>query len=1192
MNLDKTEIETALAGFSEYRFEEAARLVLSVLGYRSERVPPEQSGEVEQFINTYPAKTRNTKSEQFFRENVKSVRILFQMTDSEIEALTEQGSLFSGEGFDKGNVKSFMFATVQTGGGVAVSRGTYANIAREINKRFSMPTVVLFKTSSNLFSLAFVERRPHKRDPNRDVLGRVSLVREIDTREPHRAHLDILYDLSLDKRIQWINAKGKGQNFDGLLSAWLDALDTEELNQKFYRQLFTWFERAVEEAKFPTQENQNITSEEHIIRLITRLLFVWFIKEKGLVAPELFDEEQIKYHLKNYDRDYGDSYYRVVLQNLFFATLNTQIDKRVFSKEEQSTHRDFFRYRYKDEIADIDGLLVLFSKTPFINGGLFDCLDSFENYTAGGYRIDCFTDNINDPSKREYQMVSVPNRLFFDDDGLITLFDRYKFTIEESTPVEQEVALDPELLGKVFENLLAAYNPETRETVRKSTGSYYTPTAVVNYMVDESLIESLAEKVTPFDGEVVFWRERLRYLFDYEDACNDAFTLFMQGEREELVQSIAEMKIIDPAVGSGAFPIAILHKMNLALRRLDPDNTIWERVQRKRALCKAEKAFATADYERRGDELAEINEIFEVYRYSDYGRKIYLIQNSIFGVDIQLIACQIAKLRFFISLAIEQNLDRSKKNFGIRPLPNLETHILAADTLIPLERPKQRELQSMEVLQLEHEIAENRERYYHANTRNQKWDIIIDFENLRLQFVDVLKESGFSADASEKIVSWSPYDQNSRADWFDPEYMFGIPEGFDIVIGNPPYIQLQKDGGKLGNRYKDIGYTTFIRSGDIYQLFYEKGCQLLKSGHGILSFITSNSWLRSEYGKLTRNYFVRLTTPLLLLEMGKDIFQNAIVDTNILILRNDKSSDIGKAVDMDRLSEKDIPNIPPKAKWLHNFRPQLDRPWSILSRQEKSIAEKMERYGDALSKQNLSINSGIKTGCNKVFIIDERTKNNLIQKDNNSADIIKPILRGRDIERYLSPEINRWLIDTHTTIEWEKYQIIKDYLDQFYTVLSNRTDRTRTPYNLRSCSYYADFDQIKLIWMGLTNQARFSYASQELFILNSAFMMIGEDSKYLCSILNSKIITWWMSKMAPNSGMGVTQWTPSVVKEIPVPILLEAERVPFIDAVDNILQKKNTDRMVDISAEEAKIDQLVYELYGLTKDEIALVESW
>ena len=194
-----------------------------------------------------------------------------------------------------------------------------------------------------------------------------------------------------------------------------------------------------------------------------------------------------------------------MLQNLFFATLNTEINERRFSQQNDDDRRDLSLYRYRKEMAAPDTLLGLFARTPFINGGLFDCLDSFNGTRVGGLRIDCFTDNAS--QRRGH---SIPNRLFFGEDGLITLFNRYKFTVEENTPAEREVALDPELLGKVFENLLAAFNPETRENARKQTGSYYTPRAIVDYMVDEALVATLAQNAQPDDGNADFWQERLR----------------------------------------------------------------------------------------------------------------------------------------------------------------------------------------------------------------------------------------------------------------------------------------------------------------------------------------------------------------------------------------------------------------------------------------------------------------------------------------------------------------------------------------------------------------------------------------------------------------------------------------------------------------------------------------------------------
>ena len=284
-----SEIRDALGRLPGRELSVAATELLGVLGYRSDLLPDSQPATVDDFIRQHPATTPDTKTEQSLKDSVVSIHVLFQFTDQEIGS---QGSLFKIASFDTGNARSFLFTAVELEA-VSYSRGDYATFAREINKRWQLPTVVLFKTASNLLTLAFVHRRPNKRDPARDVLGSVSLIREIGPSAPHRAHLDILAELSLAERLSWMNLRGQSRNFDGLLASWLDALDTEELNRRFYRELLDWFDRAVqpEVARFPTAGNKVISAQEHVIRLITRMLFIWFIKEKGLVAPELFRGE-------------------------------------------------------------------------------------------------------------------------------------------------------------------------------------------------------------------------------------------------------------------------------------------------------------------------------------------------------------------------------------------------------------------------------------------------------------------------------------------------------------------------------------------------------------------------------------------------------------------------------------------------------------------------------------------------------------------------------------------------------------------------------------------------------------------------------------------------------------------------------------------------------------------------------------
>ena len=898
--------------------------------------------------------------------------------------------------------------------------------------------------------------------------------------------------------------------------------------------------------------------------------------------------------LRDYDRDTGDSYYRAVLQNLFFATLNTA-DRQAstFSrKSECTTHRDFSVLSLQVlKFRDPNALLALFAQTPFINGGLFDCLDSEEATRDGGYRIDCFSDN---PSQRkEY---SIPNRLFFDQErGLFPLLDHYKFTVEENTPIEEDVALDPELLGKVFENLLAAYIPETRVTAREQTGSYYTPRVVVDYMVEEALVARLTSQVQPTDGDVIFWDERLRYLLDYADAFNDANELFEEAEADGVVRAIAEIKVLDPAVGSGAFPMGILHKLTLALQRIDPDNYRWEALQKERARAKADEAFETKDQQERDAELLEISETFE--RYSgDFGRKLYLIQNSIFGVDIQPVACQIAKLRFFISLAIEQEADETAENFGIKPLPNLETRFVAANTLLQLKQTDQMSLAEIDaVKRLERELNANRERHFHATTRQKKRTCRNEDKTLRRKLATKLENLGFPADTARKIAEWDPYDQNTDTNWFDAEYMFGIADGFDVVIGNPPYIQLQKNRGELGKLYKDAGYATFARTGDIYQLFCERGCQLLTRNCGLLAYITSNSWLKAEYGKPLRRYFAERHTPLRLLEMGKDVFDNTIVDTSILLVREGGGSrEQFPAVDMNKLSAKDFP--PNECSW-EEIRPIGEAKWSTLSAIEHSIMDKMKAKGTPLKEWDIAINYGIKTGYNTAFIIDSVTKERLIAEDPNSTDIIKPVLRGRDIKRYQEEWAGLWLIDTHNgygnvpAVNIDEYLAIKHHLGKFYPQLKRRHDQGRTPYNLRNCAYHEEFAKEKLFWRRVTRKGKFAYVGDEMQCINAGFMLNGNSLKYLCAVLNSELISWYMQRSLPTSGTGTFHWEKVHVERLPIPKIQVGEQRPFIWLVDTILTAKETDPLAETRDQEEEIDWLVYTLYGLNEEEIAAVEG-
>lgn len=495
---------------------------------------------------------------------------------------------------------------------------------------------------------------------------------------------------------QFLLGKGKLKKTEGdYFKDLQERFSVEVLTKLFYKELSDWYFWAIKFAEFPNNiddEKDNFKyNPENIIRLITRLIFVWFLKQKELVQSDLFEEKRLKEILKNFNPEskIQNHYYRAILQNLFFATLNQEIEKRGFAEnkthnENRSTYNIKNLYRYENEFTNKDTaeIMRLFSQVPFLNGGLFECLDGKKKLNEDTKKEETFYwDGFSRITKRQ---ANIPNYLFFAEEqtidlsseyndnrmknvkvsGIIEILKRYNFTIEENTPVEIQVALDPELLGKVFENLLGAFNPETQETARKQTGSFYTPREIVSYMVNESLMSYFQASVPSISEKM------LKTLFEYEEKEID----ITSSQRKALIEAIFECKILDPACGSGAYPMGILQQMVHILGQLDPKNEFWQNTiieQTTKELDQVENA----NFDEKDVLIEQIYKTFDNnVNYPDYTRKLYLIENCIYGIDIQSVAVQISKLRFFISLICEQKrTDDVSNNFGIRPLPNLET---------------------------------------------------------------------------------------------------------------------------------------------------------------------------------------------------------------------------------------------------------------------------------------------------------------------------------------------------------------------------------------------------------------------------------------------------------------------------------------------------------------------------------------
>ena len=1005
-------IQDALTDITKGDLHERAPNLLNALGYHSDRTLPGQTGDPNELLSELP---EDTKDKQEFLKEAQTAYLIFQVTDSELGG----AQLFREDKIEKSQLQSYLFIAV-TLKGEDYSRTRLSSMTRLLNKQFRMPVMVLFRYGARdkqQLSIAVINRRTHKRNQDKDVLGKVTLIHNINLIEQaHPGHLDILASFSIER----LRERHAINNFDALHKALEEVFDVELLNKRFYRELSDWYFWAFEQVEFPTdlEKDRNTRNATSLIRLLTRLIFCWFLKEKGLIPRRLFRQEMLGDILKSLKPD-ESTFYHAVLQNLFFATLNQKMDKddkgnpsRKFARDEdfpknKKEHGLYNLYRYESLFKDgEEAALKEFADIPFLNGGLFECLDHEDENNKVQY-IDGFSRNSKKQSK-------VPNELFFSKErtvdlskpyndnrrknqkvrGLIHILDKYKFTIVENTPVDQEIALDPELLGMVFENLLASYNPETKTTARNQTGSFYTPRPIVDYMVDESLKAHLTTTLTRDIGlSEADATTGLDILFAYTEK-EHAFT---DNEVNALIRIIDACKILDPACGSGAFPMGTLHKLVFILQKLDPHNEKWKQRQ-------IETAGKIPDVQARESAIQAIERDFADNEL-DYGRKLYLIENCLYGVDIQPIACQIAKLRCFISLVCDQKIDRNEKdNHGIRPLPNLETKFVAADTLIglPSQKGQMGFYQSENVLQLEEDLENVRRQHFAATTRKEKIKLQNQDKEYREQLVsELLRNASWGFDNADQVstenytrmlAGWDPYNAAAVAGFFDSKWMFGVADDFDVVIGNPPYIQLQKDGGNLADKYKGTGYETFVRSGDIYQLFYERGCGLL-SEKGLLCYITSNKWMRAGYGERLRRFFLK-KNPLMLIDLGPDVF-TATVDTNILLIQNADNQSALRAVtcDIANIREK----MEKEAVTLANLTPDV---WFIGSNAEISLKEKMERVGTPLKDWDISIYRGVVTGHNDAFIVDNETKDALVKEDPRSAEILKPILRGRDIKRY------------------------------------------------------------------------------------------------------------------------------------------------------------------------------------------------
>ncbi|NGP75144.1 hypothetical protein G3570_00755 [Balneolaceae bacterium YR4-1] len=957
-----------------------------------------------------------------------------------------------------------------------------------------------------------------------------------------------------------------------------EAFSVEALNREFFKKYKEHYNKfwkflASEDSGYrgslvnkskESESDRTKPIRDFVKKLLGQIVFLHFLQKKGWMGCPKDSQKwgngekkfmQLLY--KNFENK--DHFYSQCLTQLFYETLNTKRENDVFS---------------------VEGLKGIPNNTriPYLNGGLFD------------------------PEKNDAILnIDFPDEYFED---LLNFFEHYNFTIDENSPDDQEIGIDPEMLGHIFENLLE----ENRDK-----GAFYTPKEIVQYMCKESLIEYLQNDFsTKKDIE-----EFIRF--------HDVSDKLGQSKNASLInQRLDEIRACDPAIGSGAFPIGMLQEIYKAKRFIYP--------------------YLSSNHE-----------------FDPAAVKKNIIQNSIYGVDIEKGAVDIAQLRFWLSLVVEEiepeplpNLDYKimQGDSLLEQYEGIELGRIAFTDSEVTVFDSQADMFSgtADEPQLQYDFSEEDRAnikdllsdYFKEEDKNEKAKIHKRIDQLVIEHIDKSLEF-FENKLHIKIAEWEEK-LNKKVESLSgtkkKQYKKGSKEqkeikklkdklkkkseareqllkfeeteerpyflwhlfymnvfeqgGFDIMIGNPPYIQLQSIREEA-DKYEKADYDTFRRTGDIYCLFYEQGFNLLKDG-GVLTYITSNKWMRGGYGKVLREYFTTVNSQKVI-NLGPNVFKSATVDTNIYIGKKEpfqnevKGYKINNRDQLKNLKDDDL--IP--------MQDVDEEAWVVLDEDELVIDKAFKSFGKPLLEWELKINFGIKTGCNQAFKIDQEKRDELVDKDPKAKEIIKPLLRGRDIERYKAEWDGQYLINTHNgvkdlnipRIDVEEYPSIKEHLksEKHWESVSNRYDQGDTPFNLRNCTYVKDFKKEKIIWKRIGSIMRFAYSDEEIYCLDSTCIATGEKIKYLTAVLNSKAGLYQLFKSSPQTGTGDQIISNQALEPFLAPYPSEEIEQKFNNLVDIILfikswDKSDKERIIEALSDETisslfedVVDHMVYELY-------------
>ena len=956
----------------------------------------------------------------------------------------------------------------------------------------------------------------------------------------------------------------KLQQRDITLSSIFDAFSVDALSDDFFKEYHQHYDMIVGSL---AGHSFSATMHDYVKKMMGRIVFLHFLQKKGWLCgdPNFMQNTFLQSKRK-------DDYLESVLEPLFFGMLNTPPEDR-----EQAFRDNGWDIKLLHQWQPTNHNSTLptsHSKSkgiPYLNGGLFE-RDEIDQLT-----------------------IKLPTWVF---ESLFNFLASYNFTVDENDPDDAEIGVDPEMLGKIFESLLED---------NKAKGAFYTPKEIVWYMCREALIAYLDSKITDLDDSLNVSerhypnnpaQENRRFSQcgaqgNGDDSVSETrhihtdirsfvehheFPDTLEPYREDLDRALREVKICDPAIGSGAFPMGLL-------------NELWR--------CREALSISNGE--------CEMGNCGKDGPISRLQLKREIIENNVYGVDIEKGAIDIARLRFWLSIVVDSEEPE--------PLPNFDYKFMQGNSLIEsfegvdlskiFTAPKEGEQFAL-VFDGENEALEllksSIQKYFRNSDHKQKAAMRATINEAVKTFIHCK-----SIDNQELHRRLEEIDCSANQEfflwhiWFKDIFDKG---GFDIVIGNPPYIQLQANEGLLANLYFPLKFSSFDRRGDIYELFYEKGNNILNTG-GILCYITSNGWMKSQYGDKLRAYLANNTNPILLVDLNQmRLFENAIVETNILIFKKEQNQYQCKACSFLNQDKKEVLNnlthSVDKESSICNF--SATGSWTIGEQNEQLVKNKIEFRGILIAKWPTTIYRGITTGCNAGFIIDENVKETIYESASAEERIlldntIFPILQGRNLKKYSYTYNNKYMIVTPKGYNINRAPALKAYMMTHYYELICKSGSNEW-YELQASpseKMLENMHKEKILWGEISDKAKFTFDDGQYFAEATTFMMTTDDKsvslKYLLAILNSSLSEWYFHKIATTTGMGTNRWKKYKLEQLPVvkPTAEQSQQIAAI--VDQILSTKKSNPNADTSSLEREIDSLVYELYGLTVEEIAIIEK-